>query len=101
MKCLTKDDITSMWLDNEWPEGFSERRKPETAGVTTIDLVMFYRFMMMNRVQKKNEKESGIPVTVAPEDQPIEFRPYPELISDTPGVPVLTAEEIAKVPGGE
>ncbi len=87
--CLEKDDITFIWLHNEWPQGYSERRNPEKAGVTSIDLVMFYRFMRMAGVQKKNEKKTG-PVTVAPEEQPYEYRPYADgPRSDTPGQRVL------------
>merc|ERR1739844_294739 len=49
------------------------------------------------------EKELGHPVTVASADQKLEFRPYDVYpVSDTPGVPAMTEEEVKTlVKGGE
>lgn len=100
-RCLTTDDVTALWVDNEWPEGFSERRVPETSTFTRIDIAMGIQFIRMMMAQRKNEKAAGKPVLTESEDLAMEFRPYESVISDIPGEPVITPEEIATIPGGE
>ena len=99
---LTKDDIKALFYDNNWPEGFDQRRTPETGGATMIDITMFTRFMKMKDEEKVNAKRLGHGITIPPSEQKEEFRPWPNPpVSDNPNGTVISQEDIyTKVNGG-
>lgn len=100
---LTKEDVKNLFYDNTWPEGFDQRRVPESGAMTMIDATMLYRFIKMRGVEKDNVKTLGHEITVPVEDQKMEFRPYPNPpVSDQPNGAVITEAEIEKtVQGGK
>ena len=91
---LTSDDITALWVRNEWPKDWDEKhRTPETAPFTSIDAMMAYRIARMFM----NTREG---VTTA--NPPNMFKPFDVFpVSDNPDGTLITPEEIALIPGGE
>lgn len=97
---LTIEDIENLWVKCEYPEGWFERRTPETKAFSTIDLMMGVRLLHMQTINNISSLFGNKVQTTDPMPRGFAPRPDPPY-SDAPGEPPMTEEQIQKIPNSD